>query len=73
MEHLYSKHQKYYNNKCDLYCLGIILYMFKTCEYIFEVKTFAGYRDRAKRIVDNWNKNAKEIYPKILNLLLKKD
>lgn len=21
-----------YNNKCDLYCLGIILYMFKTCE-----------------------------------------
>ena len=39
MEHLYSKHQKYYNNKCDLYCLGIILYMFKTCEYIFEVKT----------------------------------
>lgn len=42
-------------------------------ETIFEVKTFAGSRDRAKRIVDNWNKNAKEIYPEILNLLLKKD
>lgn len=42
-------------------------------ESIFEVKTFAGSRDRAKRIVDNWNKNAKEIYPEILNLLLKKD
>ena len=41
-------------------------------ETIFEVKTFAGSRDRAKRIVDNWNKNAKEIYPEILNLLLKK-
>ena len=39
-------------------------------ETIFEVKTFAGSRDRAKRIVDNWNNNAKEIYPKILNILL---
>lgn len=40
-------------------------------ETIFEVKTFAGSRERAKRIVDNWNKNAKDIYPEILNLLLK--
>ena len=39
-------------------------------ETIFEVKTFAGSRERAKRIVDNWNKNAQDIYPKILNLLL---
>ena len=39
-------------------------------ETIFEVKTFAGTRDRAKRIVDNWNKNANSIYPKILNMLL---
>lgn len=39
-------------------------------ETIFEVKTFAGSRDRAKRIVDNWNKNANKIYPQILNLLL---
>ena len=39
-------------------------------ETIFEVKTFAGSRERAKRIVDNWNKNAKSIYPEILNLLL---
>lgn len=37
---------------------------------IFEVKTFAGSRERAKRIVDNWNKNASSIYPKILNILL---
>ena len=41
-------------------------------ETIFEVKTFAGSRDRAKRIVDNWNKNASSIYPKILNMLLDK-
>lgn len=39
-------------------------------ETIFEVKTFAGSRDRAKVIVDNWNKNASKIYPKILDLLL---
>lgn len=39
-------------------------------ETIFEVKTFAGSRDRAKKIVDNWNKNASKIYPKILELLL---
>lgn len=39
-------------------------------ETIFEVKTFAGSRDRAKKIVDNWNKNASKIYPKILDILL---
>lgn len=42
-------------------------------ETIFEVKTFAGSRDIAKRIVDNWNQNATTIYPKILNLLLNDD
>ena len=40
-------------------------------ETIFEVKTYVGSRERAKRIVDNWNKNANEIYPKILELLLR--
>lgn len=38
-------------------------------ETIFEVKTFAGSRERAKRIVDNWNHNAAIIYPKILDIL----
>lgn len=42
-------------------------------ETIFEVKTFVGSRERAKKIVDNWNQNAKSIYPQILNLLLKND
>ena len=41
-------------------------------ETIFEVKTFAGSRDRAKQIVDNWDKNASSIYPKILYMLLDK-
>ncbi len=39
-------------------------------ETVFEVKTFVGSRERAKRIVENWNKNAKKIYPEMLNLLL---
>ena len=42
-------------------------------ETIFEVRTFAGSRERAKRIVDNWNKNANKIYPKMLNILLDND
>lgn len=44
-------------------------------ETLFEVRTVAGSRDRAKRIVDNWNSNASKIYPKILDILLedKKD
>ena len=39
-------------------------------EIIFEVKTYAGSRERAKKIVKNWNNNAQDIYPKILNLLI---
>lgn len=39
-------------------------------ETIFEVETFAGSRDRAKKICDNWNNNASELYPKIIDLLL---
>lgn len=39
-------------------------------ETVFEVKTFAGSRQRAKKIVDNWNTNATKIYPEILNILL---
>lgn len=36
---------------------------------VFEVKTFAGSNEQAKRISDNWKNNASSIYPKILNLL----
>jgi len=36
---------------------------------IFEIKTFAGSNIQAKKIADNWRKNAKEIYPKIIELL----
>ena len=39
----------------------------------FEVRTFAGSNDHAKRIADNWKNNAYEIYPKILDLLTGKN
>ncbi len=39
-------------------------------ETIFEIKTFAGSRDRAKKIADNWQNNANKIYPQIINILL---
>lgn len=39
-------------------------------ETIFEVETYAGPRDRAKKICDNWNNNAVQIYPRIIKLLL---
>ena len=48
----------------------VTLKIMENNECLFEVKTFAGSRDRAKRIVDNWNKNASKIYPKILDILL---
>ena len=51
-------------------CYNVICRITENGKVTFEVKTFAGTRDRAKRIVDNWNKNANSIYPKILNMLL---
>lgn len=42
-------------------------------EIIFEVRTFAGSNERAKKISDNWKQNASTIYPKILALLLDED
>jgi len=39
-------------------------------ETIFEVRTFAGSRDRAKKIADNWKNNASIIYPQFINILL---
>lgn len=41
-------------------------------DVIFEVSTFAGSRDQAKQIVDNWEKHADEMYPQILTILTKK-
>ena len=38
-----------------------------TC--IFELSVFAGFREEAKKIVDNWKENAYRIYPEILNSL----
>ena len=37
---------------------------------IFDLNAHAGSREQAKRIVENWNNRASEIYPKILELLI---
>ena len=36
---------------------------------MFEITVFAGSREQAKQIADNWKENAAEIYPQILDLL----
>jgi len=38
-------------------------------ETIFEIKTFAGSREQAKQIVDNWKSYAIQIYPKLIETL----
>ena len=58
------KDEKNYTEKCRIV---------EKNETIFEVTTFAGSRDRAKQISDNWKNNADEIYPKIIDLLLHGD
>lgn len=41
-------------------------------QILFELQVFAGSREQAKAISDNWNNNAEELYPKILEILTKK-
>ena len=38
---------------------------------VFEVSSFAASREQAKFIADNWKNNAVNIYPKIMDLLIK--
>ena len=40
-------------------------------ECLFEVKTFAGSREQAKHIVDNWKNHANTMYPELLEILTK--
>lgn len=37
---------------------------------IFDLQAHAGSREQAKKIVENWNNKAIEIYPKLLELLI---
>jgi len=37
---------------------------------IFDLQAHAGSREQAKKIVDNWNTNATEMYPKLLDILV---
>ena len=58
------KDEKNYTVKCKIV---------EKNETIFEVSTFAGSRDRAKQISDNWKNNANNLYPQIIDLLLNGD
>lgn len=40
---------------------------------LFEVHTFAGSREQAKIIADNWKQNAEKIYPQLLEILTRTD
>lgn len=37
---------------------------------IFDLQAHAGSREQAKKIVENWNTKATEVYPKLLELLI---
>ena len=56
-----------YSNKCDLYSIGIILYMLKTGEYIFEGKNYMDTLINKKS-----NKMKKDTDDEKLNSLIKK-
>lgn len=47
----------------------VVCKIFEDNETVFEVKTFAGSREQAKELVDNWKQNAEKIYPKIIKEL----
>lgn len=38
---------------------------------LFEIQAYAGTKEQAKKIADNWTKNASEIYPQLLDILRK--
>ena len=52
--------ENYYNVTCKI---------MENNECLFEVKTFAGSREQAKHIVDNWKRHAGTMYPNLLEIL----
>lgn len=55
--------ENYYNVTCKI---------MENNECLFEVKTFAGSREQAKQIVENWKKHAGIMYPNLLEILTQK-
>lgn len=52
--------ENYYNVTCKI---------MENNECLFEVKTFAGSREQAKQIVENWKRHAGTMYPNLLQIL----
>lgn len=42
-------------------------------QILFEFQVFAGSREQAKNIADNWNQNAMNLYPELLDIITKKE
>lgn len=42
-------------------------------QVLFDLQVFAGTRQQAKAISDKWNKEAEELYPKIIEILTKNE
>ena len=40
-------------------------------QVLFKIELFAGTHEQAKKIADNWKKNAEDIYPEILDIITK--
>lgn len=51
---------------------NVICKIIESNEVIFEIKIFAGSREKAQEIIDNWENNAKDLYPKLLNIMTTK-
>lgn len=51
----------------------VICKIVENSETIFEIKTFAGSRENAKEIVQNWKENTEILYPQILKILTEKN
>lgn len=51
---------------------SVICKIVENNQILFQLQVYAGTREQAKSISENWNKNSEELYPKILNVLTKK-
>ena len=56
------KSKKEYTVKCKI---------IENSQTLFELEIYAGSREQAKSISENWNKNAENLYPQIIEILTK--
>ena len=52
---------------------NVICKIVENNKILFEINAFAGSREQAKKIADNWKQNAEILYPQLLEILTKQD